>query len=270
MVGSLDYFDKSIDGQVNVALASRQPGSSFKPYTYLTAFETGQLLARHAWSWTCARSSRTRGNPPYVPENYDRKYHGPQMLRWALQRSYNIPAVWLMDQVGVGNVIKTARRLGINSLNRELNSYGLSLTLGGGEVALLDHTYAFSVFANGGVMAGQPVPPEQSAPRLPQAGPGLHPPGAGQGRQGPGAVHGSRPPSAWWTRPPTYMLNNVLSDPAPAPGGLRHLLPSTWCCPTGPWRPRPAPPTTGWTPGPWATRRNWRWASGPATATTSR
>jgi len=80
------------------------------------------------------------GNPPYAPENYDRKYHGPQTLRQALQRSYNIPAVWLMDQVGIANVIKTARRVGVSSLNRELNSYGLSLTLGGGEISLVDHT----------------------------------------------------------------------------------------------------------------------------------
>ena len=100
MVGSLDYFDKSIDGQVNVALASRQPGSSFKPYTYLTAFETGNFAPA-----SMVMDVRTvfpdPGNPPYVPENYDRKYHGPQLLRWALQRSYNIPAVWLMDQVGM-------------------------------------------------------------------------------------------------------------------------------------------------------------------------
>ena len=104
------------------------------------------------------------GDAPYVPENYDRRYHGPQSLRQALQRSYNIPAVWLMDQVGISNVIKTARRVGVSSLEQELSSYGLSLTLGGGEVSLLDHTYAFSVFANGGVMAGQPIVPENQRP----------------------------------------------------------------------------------------------------------
>ena len=69
-----------------------------------------------------------------------------------------------MDQVGVANVIKTARRVGVSSLNRELNTYGLSLTLGGGQVSLLDHTYAFSVFANGGVMAGKPVPEDLQRP----------------------------------------------------------------------------------------------------------
>jgi len=69
-----------------------------------------------------------------------------------------------MDQVGISNVIKTARRVGVSSLDRELGSYGLSLTLGGGEVALLDHTYAFSSFANGGVMAGQPVALRSNGP----------------------------------------------------------------------------------------------------------
>ena len=188
MVGSLDYFDDSIDGQVNMAVSPRQPGSSFKPYTYLTAFESGAFAPA-----SMAMDVRTvfpdPGNPPYVPENYDRKYHGPQSLRQALQRSYNIPAVWLMDQVGIANVIKTARRVGVSSLNRELNTYGLSLTLGGGQVSLLDHTYAFSVFANGGVMAGKPVPEDAAAARLPQARPGHRAEGRRQERQGARRVH---------------------------------------------------------------------------------
>jgi membrane peptidoglycan carboxypeptidase len=215
MVGSLDYFDKSIDGQVNIALASRQPGSSFKPYTYLTAFESGNFSPA-----TMAMDVRTvfedPGNPPYVPEDYDRKYHGPQMLRWALQRSYNIPAVWLMEKVGISNVIKQARRLGLNSLNRELNSYGLSLTLGGGEVALLDHTYAFSVFANGGVMAGQPVAPENQRPGYRQ----LDPVTILQvvDKEGKIVEQFKQPSTDRVVEPaPNYMLNNVLSDPTPRP-----------------------------------------------------
>jgi membrane peptidoglycan carboxypeptidase len=213
MVGSLDYFDKSIDGQVNVALSSRQPGSSFKPYTYLTAFESGRFSPA-----SLVMDVRTvfpdPGNPPYVPENYDRKYHGPQMLRWALQRSYNIPAVWLMDQVGIANVIKTARRLGMNSLNRELNSYGLSLTLGGGEVALLDHTYAFSVFANGGVMAGQPVPPERQRPGYRKLDPVYIL--QVQDKNGKILEQYRQPTVERVVDPaPNYMLVNVLSDPSP-------------------------------------------------------
>jgi len=213
LVGSLDYFDKSIDGQVNVALASRQPGSSFKPYTYLTAFESG-LFSPASMVMDVRTVFPDPGNPPYVPENYDRRYHGPQMLRWALQRSYNIPAVWLMDQVGVGKVIKTARRLGVSSLSKELNSYGLSLTLGGGEVALLDHTYAFSVFANSGVMAGQPVAPDRQRPGYRN----LDPVFILQVRNKAGKVLDEyRQPATERVIEPAaaYMLNNVLSDPAP-------------------------------------------------------
>ena len=216
MVGSLDYFDKAIDGQVNVALASRQPGSSFKPYTYLTAFESGNFAPA-----SMAMDVRTvfpdPGNPPYTPENYDRKYHGPQTLRQALQRSYNIPAVWLMQQVGISNVIKKARQLGLNSLNRELNSYGLSLTLGGGEVALVDHTYAFSVFANNGVMAGKPAPSDRQRPGYRK----LDPVYVLQVQDKDGAVLDEyRQPSTEQVVKPAanYMLVNVLTDPAPCSG----------------------------------------------------
>jgi membrane peptidoglycan carboxypeptidase len=215
MVGSLDYFDDAIDGQVNVALASRQPGSSFKPYTYLTAFESG-AFAPSSMVMDVRTVFPDPGNPPYTPENYDRKYHGPQTLRQALQRSYNIPAVWLMNQVGVANVIKTARRLGVSSLNKELNSYGLSLTLGGGEVALLDHTYAFSVLANGGVMAGQPVPTDLQRP--------------GYRKLDPVTILKVDDKDSkvleQYTTPtvervvdpaPAYLIDNVLSDPSPRP-----------------------------------------------------
>ena len=97
----------------------------------------------------------------YRPENYDRQYHGPVSLRNALARSYNIPAIRVMDQVGVANALRTAHRMGINGLDRGLNFYGLNLVLGGGEVSLLDHTYAYTVFANQGVMVGEPVLPDE-------------------------------------------------------------------------------------------------------------
>lgn len=216
MVGSLDYFDKNIDGQVNVSLASRQPGSSFKPYTYLTAFETGNFAPA-----SMAMDVRTvfpdPGNPPYTPENYDRKYHGPLTLRQALQRSYNIPAVWLMQQVGVSNVIRRARQLGLSSLNRELNSYGLSLTLGGGEVALVDHTYAFSVFANGGVMAGAPVPSARQRPGYRKLDPVYIL--QVQDKDGVTLDQYTQPSTEQVVKPALdYMLVNVLTDPGPRSG----------------------------------------------------
>ena len=93
---------------------------------------------------------------PYVPENYDRKYHGPVRLRNALARSYNIPAVEALERAGIGNVIRMAHRLGITDLDRGLQYYGLALTLGGGEVKLLDMTYAYATMANGASMIGVP------------------------------------------------------------------------------------------------------------------
>ena len=160
MVGSLDYFDSKIAGQVNVATSERQPGSSFKPFTYVTAFAQGYTPA------TMIMDVRTSfpddPNPPYVPENSDRKFHGPVLLRAALGNSLNVPAVAMLYRAGIENVLDTAHRMGITTLNREF--YGLSLTLGGGEVTLLDLTYAYGVFANNGMMAGEPVPTEDLKP----------------------------------------------------------------------------------------------------------
>jgi 1A family penicillin-binding protein len=159
MVGSLDYNNEEIDGQVNVALAERQPGSSFKPYVYLTALTEGMNTATMILD---VPSAFPQGDGSfYRPENYDRQYHGPVSVRTALARSYNIPAIRVMHQVGVADALRMAHRMGINGLNRGLEYYGLSLVLGGGEVRLLDHTYAFSVFANQGVMIGEPVLPDE-------------------------------------------------------------------------------------------------------------
>ena len=158
MVGSLDYNNVEIDGQVNVAISERQPGSSFKPYVYLTGLLQGMTSASMILD---VRTAFSQGDGSvYVPENYDRLYHGPVAFRDALAQSLNIPAIRVMDQVGVANALRTAHRMGINGLDRGLNYYGLSLVLGGGEVTLLDHTYAYSVLANGGVMAGDPVLPQ--------------------------------------------------------------------------------------------------------------
>ena len=155
MVGSIDYWNEEIDGNVNVAVAPRQPGSSFKPFGYVTAFHQGYTPAQMVMDVHSCFDDWP--NPPYCPENYDRKYLGPRSFRTALAQSRNIPAVKVLDLVGVGNVIRNAHALGINTLNRDLDFYGLSLTLGGGEVWLLDLTYAYGVFANEGVMMGQPT-----------------------------------------------------------------------------------------------------------------
>ena len=158
MVGSLDYWDKSIDGQFNIAVdgSGRQPGSSFKPFTYLTVLAQGNNAA-HMFLDVRTAFQQPAGYP-YVPENYDRKYHGPQRMRLALARSYNIPAVAALGIAGVDSVLRTAHRMGISTLDRGLDYYGLSLTLGGGEVHLIDMVYAFTVFANGGRMYGELVP----------------------------------------------------------------------------------------------------------------
>ena len=156
MVGSLDYWDQSIDGSFNVAVDGlRQPGSAFKPFTYLTALSQGYNAA------TMVLDVETDFGTPYngvayVPQNYDRRFHGPMRLRQALANSYNVPAVQVMSWVGVNNVIRTAHNMGITSLNT--GNYGLSLTLGGGEVRLLDMAYAFSVLDNMGMMVGRPRP----------------------------------------------------------------------------------------------------------------
>lgn len=155
MVGSLDYNNEEIDGQVNVATAERQPGSSFKPYVYLTALQEGMNPA--SMILDVVMSVPQGDGSYYRPENYDRQYHGPVSLRNALARSYNIPAIKVMGLVGVADALRMAHRMGINGLNRGLDFYGLNLVLGGGEVTLLDHTYAYSVIANGGSMIGEPV-----------------------------------------------------------------------------------------------------------------
>jgi len=162
MLGSLDYYDESIDGSFNVAMAERQPGSAFKPFTFLTAFMQGYTPA------TMTLDVRTAfdvgSNQPYVPENIDRQYHGPQSIRSALANSYNVSAVQVQEWVGIDNTIRTAHAMGINTLDRGLDHYGLALALGGGETTLFDLTYAYSVLANNGTMAGTPVPQDQRRP----------------------------------------------------------------------------------------------------------
>ena len=165
MVGSADYFDAKIGGAVNVCLALRQPGSAIKPITYATAFDPawlqrpeeamtrwGRLPFTPATMLLDVRTSFiTREGVGYVPLNYDLRWHGPVLLREALGSSYNLPAVKVLDAVGVERMIAQARRMGITTFDRSDERFGLALTLGGGEVRLLELTAAYGAFANGGM-----------------------------------------------------------------------------------------------------------------------
>ncbi|MFH0840402.1 MAG: PBP1A family penicillin-binding protein [bacterium] len=150
MVGSKDYFNEDIDGQYNVALAPRQPGSSFKPIVYTMAWIKGYRPATMVYDVVTNFSDNP--NTPYEPHNYDLVEHGPVSLRQALAGSLNIPAVKVLYLAGVANVIDLAHKLGYTTLNAGANHYGLSLVLGGGEVKLLEHANAFSAFAQDGAM----------------------------------------------------------------------------------------------------------------------
>jgi penicillin-binding protein 1C len=155
MVGSKDYWDDSIDGRVNVALAERQPGSSFKPITYLRALEEGFPTSTVLWD-VPTRYGQGRG--AFVPANYDLKFHGPVRMRAALANSYNIPAVRMLERVGIGDAIAKAHQMGITTLQEDAGHYGLSLTLGGGEVRLLDLVTVYATLANlGRRQVAQPV-----------------------------------------------------------------------------------------------------------------
>ncbi len=152
MVGSKRFDDPDYDGQVNVTVALRQPGSSFKPFTYVTAFKKGYTASTMVMDVDTVFQGGT-GQPDYQPVNYDGKYRGPVQLRFALGNSLNIPAVKVIAMVGIKDVLETAYDLGINSLppNKDtLARVGLSLTLGGGEVRLLELTGGYSAFFNGG------------------------------------------------------------------------------------------------------------------------
>lgn len=151
MVGSADYYNDSIDGMVNVTTRERQPGSSIKPFTYLAALERdwhpGTMIFDYAKQWETPQGDQD----VYEPRNANRQFYGAISMREALGNSLNIPAVQAMEHVGVENMISLAQDLGIRSgLWRGLSHYGLAITLGGGEVSLLEHTNAFGTIANNG------------------------------------------------------------------------------------------------------------------------
>ena len=146
MAGSRDYFEEE-DGAFNVTTALRQPGSSIKPIMYSLALQKGFTAATIIDDSPVAFNSP--GSPPYVPVNYDGKFHGKVPLRLALANSYNVPAVKTLEKVGVSDFIDYAEKLGISTWT-DRSRYGLSLTLGGGEVTMVDMATAFGVLANNG------------------------------------------------------------------------------------------------------------------------
>lgn len=156
MAGSRDYFDTQIDGAYNVALAKRQPGSTFKPFVYAQAFldgytpDTVLFDTQTQFTTSCGVSDFSNTSPCYAPGNYGDQFFGPMTIRDALARSENIPAVKTLYLVGLQSALALAKSFGITTLG-DANQYGLTLVLGGGEVTLLDMTSAYGVFANDGV-----------------------------------------------------------------------------------------------------------------------
>lgn len=158
MVGSRDYFSEDIEGNFNITISSRQPGSAIKPFVYAAAFQKGYLPAtilfdvKTQFSTACAPSDLSSESPCYSPNNHNNKFIGPISMRNALAQSLNIPAVKTLYLAGLKNTITFANNMGLTTLV-DPDRYGLTLVLGGGEVKLLDMTNAYGVFANAGIKA---------------------------------------------------------------------------------------------------------------------
>lgn len=155
LVGSVDFNDEAISGQVNMALTPRQPGSSIKPLVYLSAMEQGWTPSTLIWD--VETQFPDGANPPYVPKNFDDAFHGPLRLRPALGNSYNVPAVKALEFVGVCNFVANVQKVGLTSLQDsgcaevgQPRDYGLALALGGGEISPLEMAGAFAALSNQG------------------------------------------------------------------------------------------------------------------------
>jgi len=148
MVGSKDYFDDEIDGQVNVTLRPRQPGSSFKPIVYTAGFEKG--YTPNTILWDVNTEFPNGAGAPYTPKDYDLGERGPLRVRSALQGSLNLPAVEMTYLVGVSNLLDFAERLGYSTFS-DRSRFGLSVGIGAGEVKMIDHVTSFATLANDGI-----------------------------------------------------------------------------------------------------------------------
>ena len=158
MLGSVDYQDDGIDGRVNVALSQQQPGSAIKPLTYAAALSPKQDVPP-TWTaadilWDVEVDYPQLDGSAYAPVNYDRRFRGPVRVRSALANSYNVPAILLLQDIGVERLIEVSNQMGVQSF-QDADRYGLSLTLGGGELTPLELTAAYAVLAN----EGQRQPP---------------------------------------------------------------------------------------------------------------
>lgn len=151
MIGSRDYFDPVISGQYNAATARRQPGSALKPFTYFAAFTKGysaDTIIRDEPTGFYSDSSRDVN--PYIPQNFDRRFHGEVSVREALGNSYNVPAVVALKETGISYCHDIFRRFGLTTFDKPPPHYGLAVTLGSGEVTLLELTNAYAALARGG------------------------------------------------------------------------------------------------------------------------
>jgi penicillin-binding protein 1C len=191
MVGSADFASED-GGQVNMALAPRQPGSALKPFLYAAAMERGFTAATPLLD---VPSTFQAPEGPYSPGNYDRRFHGVVPLRVALASSYNVPAVRTLDTLGIDAFLEVAHRFGLSTLT-DAETYGLALTLGGGEVRLLDLVAAYGAIANEGQLA--------------------RPYAVTRVRDTTGRLlyeHRPDPPRAVLSPQLAYILSNILSDP---------------------------------------------------------
>ncbi|MDP2692403.1 MAG: penicillin-binding transpeptidase domain-containing protein, partial [bacterium] len=148
MIGSIDYFSQPY-GAYNVTTALRQPGSSIKPINYAIGLDRGLVTAATIFLDVPTCFSPAGQPTKYCPVNYDRQFHGPVSLRTALANSYNIPAVKMLAMNGVNNFVASSSAFTMTSFE-DPKRYGLSLTLGGGEVKMTEFAQAFSTFANTG------------------------------------------------------------------------------------------------------------------------
>ncbi len=154
MVGSADYFDEAHQGQVNACLSLRQPGSTIKPFTYGLALERGRTAADILPD---LETHAVTAGGDFRVHNYDRMFHGPVRLRVALACSYNVPAVRVLEELGTDLLLAKLREAGFLSLSRPASHYGLGLTLGNGEVSLLELSRAYCALASGGKLRQEKV-----------------------------------------------------------------------------------------------------------------